>query len=92
MQADPAPGVSDDDARAALDRALLGFPEAVVYDKAQYVQCLNARLDQGGPTLVIPWERLAVLVAVAVLAALTASVLPARRAVRHSVTANLAAE
>jgi putative ABC transport system permease protein len=178
VQVDPAPGVSNRDARAALDRAVLGFPAAVVYDHAAYVERLNSRLNQAlavvtallslaviialigvantltlsvvertrenallravgltrrqlrltlalealvialtgtiigiavsvaitlsalgaievhgsGLSLVIPWDRLAVLLAVAILAALTASVLPARRAVRHSITDNLAAD
>jgi putative ABC transport system permease protein len=178
VQVDPAPGVSTRDARAALDRAVLGFPSAVVYDHAEYVERLNSRLNQAlavvtallslaviialigvantltlsvvertrenallraigltrrqlrqtlaaealvialtgtiigvavsvaitlsalgtvemhgsGLSLVIPWDRLAVLLAVAVLAALTASILPARRAVRHPITDNLAAD
>lgn len=178
VQVDPAPGVSNRDARAALDRAVLGFPAAVVYDHAAYVMRLNSRLNQAlavvtallslaviialigvantltlsvvertrenallravgltrrqlrltlafealvialtgtiigiavslaialsalgsvaehdsGLSLVIPWDRLAVLLAVATLAALTASVLPARRAVRHPITDILAAD
>ncbi len=178
VQADPAPGVSHRDARAALERAVLGFPAVVVYDHAAYVDRLNSRLDQAlavvtallslaviialigvantltlsvvertrenallravgltrrqlrltlaiealvialtgtiigiavsvaitlsalgavevhgsSLSLVIPWDRLAVLLAVAVLAALTASVVPARRAVRHPITDNLAAD
>lgn len=178
VQVDPAPGVSNRDARAAVDRAVLGFPSAVAYDHAAYVEKLNAQLNQAlavltallslaviialigvantltlsvvdrtrenallravgltrrqlrrtlavealvialtgtligtavsvaitlsalgavevhgsGLSLVIPWDRLAVLLAVAVLAALAASVLPARRALRHPITDNLAAD
>jgi putative ABC transport system permease protein len=178
VQVDPAPGVSGRDARAALDRAVLGFPSAVAYDHAGYVERLNARLNQAlavvtallslaviialigvantltlsvvertrenallravgltrrqlrltlalealvialtgtvigtavsvaitlsalgavemhgsGLALVIPWDRLAVLLGVAVFAALAASVLPARRAVRHPIAGNLAAD
>lgn len=178
VQVDPAPGVSKGAARAALDRAVLGFPSAVVYDHAAYVERLNSRLNQAlavvtallslaviialigvantltlsvvertrenallravgltrrqlrltlaieavvialtgtsigiavsaaitlsalgavevhgsGLSLVIPWDRLAVLLAVATLAALAASVLPARRAVRHPIVDNLTAD
>ncbi|SCG41423.1 ABC transporter permease [Micromonospora coxensis] len=46
----------------------------------------------GDFTLVLPWGRLAAILAVAVLAALAASVLPARRALARPVVAALGAE
>ncbi|MET8908014.1 FtsX-like permease family protein [Micromonospora sp. NPDC004551] len=46
----------------------------------------------GDFTLVLPWERLGLIVAVAVVAALAASVLPARRALSRPVVAALGAE
>ncbi|TDC78199.1 ABC transporter permease [Micromonospora sp. KC606] len=46
----------------------------------------------GGFTLVLPWGRLAVVLAVAVLAALAASVLPARRALARPVVEALGVE
>ncbi|GAA1632645.1 ABC transporter permease [Actinoplanes couchii] len=178
VQVEPPPGVAEAEARATLDRVLNAFPSAVAYNKAEYVDRLNARMNQAlavvtallslaviialvgvantltlsvvertrenamlraigltrrqlrltlsaealvmaltgtiigtllsigiaisglksvagdgdGLELTIPWDRLAVLLAIAALAALTASVIPARRAVRDSITANLAAE
>ncbi|WKU08445.1 ABC transporter permease [Micromonospora sp. HUAS LYJ1] len=50
-----------------------------------------ARLG-GGFTLVLPWDRLGVILAVAVLAALAASVLPARRALARPVVEALGTE
>ncbi|MGV9982505.1 FtsX-like permease family protein, partial [Micromonospora wenchangensis] len=50
-----------------------------------------ARLG-GGFTLVLPWDRLGLILAVAVLAALAASVLPARRALARPVVEALGAE
>ncbi|MEU8261788.1 hypothetical protein AB0C02_14350 [Micromonospora sp. NPDC048999] len=46
----------------------------------------------GDFTLVMPWGRLGLVVAVAVLAALAASVLPARRALSRPVVEALGAE
>ncbi|WP_430788321.1 ABC transporter permease [Actinoplanes sp. G11-F43] len=178
VQVDPAPGLPDGVAKAALEQAVSSFPSATVYDKAGYVDRLNERLAQAlavvtallslaviialvgvantltlsvvertrenamlraiGLTrrqlrlslsaealvmaltgtiigtllsmaitrsalgsvagegdameLVVPWDRLAVLLAIATVAALTASIIPARRAVRNSITGNLAAE
>jgi putative ABC transport system permease protein len=43
-------------------------------------------------SLVMPWERLGVLLAVAVLAALVASIAPARRAIRLPIAENLATD
>ncbi|WP_433075053.1 ABC transporter permease [Dactylosporangium sp. CA-052675] len=178
VQLDPAAGVSKADARAAIDRTLNAFPAAVAYDHEQYVEHLNAQLNQGlevvtallalavvialigvantltlsvvertrenallravgltrrelrlslaaealvlaltgtvlgvaasvaiarsvlgaiemhgsGLSLVMPWDRLGILLGVAVLAALAASVLPARRAVRQPIPESLAVE
>lgn len=178
VQVDPAAGVAMKDARAALDAALAGFPTATAYDHDEYVEHLNAALNQGldavtallalavvialigvantltlsvvertrehallraigltrrelrltlavealvmaltgtligvaasvaitlsalgsiemhgaSPSLAMPWDRLGVLLAVAVLAALAASIAPARRAIRLPIAENLAAE
>nr|BFE60134.1 ABC transporter permease [Dactylosporangium thailandense] len=178
VQLDPAAGVSKADARAAIDRTLNAFPAAVAYDHEQYVERLNAQLNQGlevvtallalavvialigvantltlsvvertrenallravgltrrelrltlaaealvlaltgtvigvaasvaialsvlgaiemhgsGLSLVMPWDRLGILLGVAVLAALAAAVLPARRAVRQPIAESLAVE
>jgi putative ABC transport system permease protein len=178
VQVDPAPGVTEHDARTALDAALASFPSAVFYDHDEYAEHLNAKLNQGldvvtallalaviialvgvantltlsvvertrehallraigltrrqlrlilatealvmaltgtligvavsvavtlsalgsiemhgdGMSLVMPWDRLGVLLAVAVLAALAASIAPARRAIRLPIAESLAAE
>jgi putative ABC transport system permease protein len=178
VQVDPAPGTTKAEARAALDAALAAFPTAAVYDRNEYAEHLNARLDQAldvvtallalavvialigvantltlsvvertrenallravgltrrglrltlateavimaltgtligigasvvitlsalgsidgdddGMSLVMPWDRLGVLLAVAVLAALSASVAPTRRANRLPIARTLAAE
>ncbi|MER7273923.1 ABC transporter permease [Dactylosporangium sp. NPDC000244] len=178
VQLDPAAGVSKADARAAIDRTLNAFPAAVAYDHEQYVERLNAQLNQGlevvtallamavvialigvantltlsvvertrenallravgltrrelrltlaaealvlaltgtligvaasvaialsvlgaiemhgsGLSLVMPWDRLGILLGVAVLAALAAAVLPARRAARQPIAVSLAVE
>jgi putative ABC transport system permease protein len=64
VQVDPATGVSDGDARKALDRVLAPFPSAAAYDHKQYAERLNARLSQG----------LAVVTALLVLAVIIALV------------------
>ncbi|MCO8276863.1 FtsX-like permease family protein [Actinoplanes sp. TRM 88003] len=178
VQADPAAGVSAGAARDAIDRALAAFPAAVAYDRDEYAERLNARLNEGlgvvtallalaviialvgvantltlsvvertrenallraigltrrglrltlatealvmaltgtligvllsvgitlsalgavevhgsGLSLAMPWDRLGVLLAVAALASLAASILPARRAVRLPLAENLAAD
>ncbi|MCZ7429153.1 hypothetical protein O7607_25700 [Micromonospora sp. WMMA1949] len=46
----------------------------------------------GDFTLVLPWARIGLIVAVAVVAALLASVLPARRALSRPVVASLGAD
>lgn len=178
VQVDPAPGISKEDARAALEAALAGFPTAVAYDADEYAEHLNAQLNQGldvvtallalaviialigvantltlsvvertrenallravgltrrklrlalatealvmaltgtligvlasvaislsalnsiemhgdAPALTVPWDRLGVLLVVAVLAALAASIAPARRALRLPIAETLAAD
>jgi putative ABC transport system permease protein len=178
VRVDPAPGVSEKDARAALDATLAAYPTAVSYNHDEYAEHLNAQLNRGlgvvtallalavvialigvantltlsvvertrenallraigltrrrlrlllateavimavtgtligvaasvaialsalgsiethgeGISLVMPWGRLGVLLAVAVLAALAASIAPARRAIRLPMAENLAAE
>src|SRR3954453_8616699 len=47
VQVDPAVGVTKADARTALNAALAGFPTAVAYDHDEYVEHLNAQLNQG---------------------------------------------
>ncbi|PRY30553.1 ABC transporter permease [Pseudosporangium ferrugineum] len=73
----------------ALTGTLIGtaISMAITLSALRSVEAHGSRL-----ALVIPWDRLTVLLAVAVLAALTASILPARRAVRHPIAATLAAD
>jgi putative ABC transport system permease protein len=73
--------------------ALTGTLIGVAMSMAITVSALGAVAENGpGLSLAVPWDRLAALLAIATLAALAASVLPARRAVRDSITGNLAAD
>ncbi|GAB2567150.1 ABC transporter [Paractinoplanes abujensis] len=77
----------------ALVLALTGTLIGVGLSAAFALSALRSLEMHGRPlTLVMPWDRLAVLLAVAAAAALLASVLPARRAVRHPIAENLAAD
>ncbi|MBL7258273.1 ABC transporter permease [Paractinoplanes lichenicola] len=77
----------------ALVLALTGTLIGIALSSAIALAALRS-IEMHGRSLalVMPWDRLAVLLVVAAAAALAASVLPARRAVRHPIAANLAAE
>ncbi len=69
----------------------LGAVLGVAYGWAGTLTLLHGTTSHS-PTLAVPYTRLALIVVVAVLAGLLASVLPARRAVRLSPTAALTAD
>ena len=80
-------------ATEALVLALTGTLIGVALSVAITLSALDAVVRDGsGMSLAVPWDRLGALLAIAVLAALAASILPARRAVRHPIAASLAAE
>ncbi|WP_143163022.1 FtsX-like permease family protein, partial [Couchioplanes caeruleus] len=80
-------------AAEALVMALTGTVLGVVASLVITRTLLSAIGRRGADLpLVVPWDRLGVLLAVAVVAALAASVLPARRAARRPVAENLAGE
>ena len=69
--------------------AVLGTALGIAYGWAGTLTLLHGTTSHS-PTLAVPYGRLALIVVVAVLAGVLASVLPARRAVRLSPTAALA--
>jgi putative ABC transport system permease protein len=73
----------------ALAAALLGVALGVGFGWAGTVTAISEVTDQSA-VLDIPWQRLAVIVAIAVLAGLVASVVPSRRATQISPAAALA--
>ncbi|RSM70886.1 ABC transporter permease [Actinoplanes sp. ATCC 53533] len=80
-------------ATEALVMALTGTLIGVAVSVAVALSALGSIEMHGhGASLVMPWDRLGVLLAVAVLAALAASIAPARRAIRLPIAENLAAE
>jgi putative ABC transport system permease protein len=80
-------------ATEALVMALTGTLIGVAVSVAVTLSALGSiELHGDGVSLVMPWDRLGVLLAVAVLAALAASIAPARRAIRLPIAENLAAE
>ncbi|MFI9639105.1 ABC transporter permease [Micromonospora sp. NPDC051925] len=80
-------------ATEALVMALTGTLIGVAASVAVTLSALGSiETDDDGTSLVMPWDRLGVLLAVAVLAALAASIAPARRAIRLPIAENLAAD
>jgi putative ABC transport system permease protein len=80
-------------ATEALVMALTGTLIGVAASVAITVSALGSiETDGDRLSLVLPWNRLGVLLAVAVLAALAASVAPARRAIRLPIADNLATD
>jgi putative ABC transport system permease protein len=80
-------------ATEALVMALTGTLIGVAASVAITLSALGSIEVHGeGMSLVMPWDRLGVLLAVAALAALAASIAPARRAIRLPIAENLAAE
>jgi putative ABC transport system permease protein len=73
----------------ALAAALLGIALGIGFGWAGTVTAIG-RVTEQDPVLDVPWLRLAVILAVAVLAGLAASVIPSRRASRLPPAAALA--
>jgi putative ABC transport system permease protein len=78
-------------ATEALVMALTGTLIGVAASVAITLSALGS-IEGDGIALAMPWDRLGVLLAVAVLAALVASIVPARRAIRLPIAESLAAE
>jgi putative ABC transport system permease protein len=77
----------------AVVMALAGTVLGIAASVAITTTVLHALKLDGGPLpFVLPWDRLGVLLGVAVIAALAASLFPARRAARRSIVATLAVE
>ncbi|GAA0569307.1 ABC transporter permease [Paractinoplanes ferrugineus] len=80
-------------ATEAVIMALTGTLIGVAASVAIALSALGSIKTEGeGISLAVPWDRLGVLLVVAVLAALAASIVPARRAIRVPVAETLAAE
>ncbi|MCM4082418.1 FtsX-like permease family protein [Paractinoplanes hotanensis] len=80
-------------ATEALVMALTGTLIGVAVSVAITLSALGSvEMHGSGLALTMPWDRLGVLLAVAALVSLTASILPARRAVRLPTAENLAAD
>ncbi|MFI5495894.1 ABC transporter permease [Actinoplanes sp. NPDC051859] len=73
----------------ALTGTVVGIVASIAITKSGLASVASSG---AGLPLVLPWDRLGVLLGVAVVAAFAASVLPARRAARRPIAANLAAE